>query len=206
MVYNEAGVYEVELSATDDCGNNTRNAREVLVAREVRAGDNISVEQEGNVVTISADVCGALDECQTVIDMKDDIDGKQDELTAGSNVQISNNVISATDTTYGNATTSEAGLMSAADKAKLDAMTPDDYLTCENVLDCESVSTALAGKQNTLTAGNHITIAQDGTISATGMTREEILTELGYTEIELSLTDRDNNSTTAMVLGCIVTE
>ncbi len=47
---------------------------------------------------------------------------KQDKLTAGSNITISGNTISATDTTYSNATTSTAGLMSAADKTKLNGI------------------------------------------------------------------------------------
>ena len=45
---------------------------------------------------------------------------KQGTLTAGSNITINGGTISATDTTYSNATTETAGLMSAADKAKLD--------------------------------------------------------------------------------------
>ncbi len=44
----------------------------------------------------------------------------------GTNVSISNGVISATDTTYGNATTSKSGLMSAADKVKLDSISATD--------------------------------------------------------------------------------
>lgn len=50
------------------------------------------------------------------------IAGKQDKLTAGANVTIEGTTISATDTTYGEATTSKAGLMSAADKAALDGV------------------------------------------------------------------------------------
>lgn len=46
---------------------------------------------------------------------------KQGTLTAGSNITISGNTISATDTTYSNATTETAGLMSAEDKTKLDS-------------------------------------------------------------------------------------
>lgn len=47
---------------------------------------------------------------------------KQDKLIAGSNIQIAEDgkTISATDTTYVDATTSTSGLMSAADKTKLD--------------------------------------------------------------------------------------
>lgn len=44
---------------------------------------------------------------------------KQDTLTAGENISITDLTISATDTTYSVATTSAPGLMSAADKAKL---------------------------------------------------------------------------------------
>lgn len=51
-----------------------------------------------------------------------DISGKQDKLTAGTNITISGNTISAKDTTYGNASASVAGLMSAADKTKLDGI------------------------------------------------------------------------------------
>lgn len=50
------------------------------------------------------------------------IAGKQDKLTAGANVTISGSTISAKDTTYGEATPSKAGLMSAADKGKLDGL------------------------------------------------------------------------------------
>ena len=52
--------------------------------------------------------------------------GKQATLTAGENITIADNsgdlTISATDTTYSAATTSAPGLMSAADKAKLDGI------------------------------------------------------------------------------------
>ena len=44
---------------------------------------------------------------------------KQDKLTAGNNITISNNTISAKDTTYAVATNSVDGLMSKTDKAKL---------------------------------------------------------------------------------------
>lgn len=50
------------------------------------------------------------------------IAGKQDKLTAGANVTISGSTINAKDTTYDEATTSKAGLMSAADKGRLDGI------------------------------------------------------------------------------------
>lgn len=51
-----------------------------------------------------------------------DISGKQDKLTAGTNITIDGNVISAKDTTYSDATQSAHGLMTAADKKKLDGI------------------------------------------------------------------------------------
>lgn len=50
------------------------------------------------------------------------IEGKQDALTAGANVTIDGATISATDTTYGEASATASGLMSAADKAALDGL------------------------------------------------------------------------------------
>lgn len=50
------------------------------------------------------------------------IAGKQDKLTAGANVTIDGATISATDTTYGEASATASGLMSAADKAALDGI------------------------------------------------------------------------------------
>lgn len=47
---------------------------------------------------------------------------KQDALTAGSNITISGGTISATDTTYSDATTSASGLMSSTDKTKLNGI------------------------------------------------------------------------------------
>lgn len=57
-----------------------------------------------------------------------DISGKQDKLTAGTNITISGNTISAKDTTYSDATQSTHGLMTAADKKKLDGMDLTKYL------------------------------------------------------------------------------
>ena len=51
-----------------------------------------------------------------------DISGKQDKLTAGTNVTIIGSTISAKDTTYSDATQSAHGLMTAADKKKLDGI------------------------------------------------------------------------------------
>lgn len=130
MKYDTAGVYEVPLSATDECANETVEEREVLVARNVIAGDNITLEQDGNNVTISADVCGALDECQTITDMQTEIEGKQDTLTAGQNITIENNVISSSGEEYtaGQNIQIENGVISATDTT----YTAGDNITIEN--------------------------------------------------------------------------
>lgn len=64
-----------------------------------------------------------------------DISGKQDKLTAGTNITISGSTISAKDTTYSNATQSSHGLMTAADKKKLDGMDLSQYLPLHGTAD-----------------------------------------------------------------------
>lgn len=56
---------------------------------------------------------------QTANDAMSTANAKQDALTAGANITISSNVISATDTTYGKATTAQNGLMSNKDREAL---------------------------------------------------------------------------------------
>lgn len=64
-----------------------------------------------------------------------DISGKQDKLTAGMNITISSSTISAKDTTYNDATQSAHGLMTAADKKKLDGMDLSKYLPLHGTAD-----------------------------------------------------------------------
>jgi len=83
--------------------------------------------------------------------------------TAGTNVQISDqNVISATDTTYSVATQSDAGLMSASDKTKLDGIATG----ANNYVLPEATAQVLGGVKQ----GTNVSIAADGTISATDTT------------------------------------
>lgn len=56
---------------------------------------------------------------QTANDAMSTANSKQDALTAGNNITISSNVISATDTTYSKATASQNGLMSTEDRSAL---------------------------------------------------------------------------------------
>ena len=64
-----------------------------------------------------------------------DVSGKQDKLTAGTNITISGSTISAKDTTYSDATQSAHGLMTAVDKKKLDGMDLSKYLPLHGTAD-----------------------------------------------------------------------
>lgn len=115
---------------------------------------------------------------------------KQDKLTAGSNISISSsNVISATDTTYGAATTSAAGLMSASDKTKLDGIATgaNNY----------TLPAATASTLGGVKVGSGLSVTSDGTLSATGgssggVTRNEAV------RFSYQSAVADNNSSTVI--------
>ena len=76
-------------------------------------------------------------------------------VKVGTNLSISNGVLSATDTTYGTATTSANGLMSSTDKIKLNTITTGaNKITVDSSLSSSStnpvqnkvINTALSGK------------------------------------------------------------
>lgn len=153
--------------------------------------------------------------------VNDGLAGKQDTLTAGDNITINNNRISATDTTYtaGENITITNNEISAqvptgdfveqsVFNEDMQAIADVDNDQCTRIGELEALGEELvimlADKQDKLTAGSHITIAQDGTISAEGMTRAEILAELGYNEIPMSTKDTNNVETKVMVLGRVV--
>ncbi len=82
---------------------------------------------------------------------------KQNKLTAGANIAIdASGVISAVDTTYSNATQSEAGLMSATDKTKLDGLS--NY----------TLPAASANDLGGIKVGSGLSIDASGILSATG--------------------------------------
>lgn len=87
--------------------------------------------------------------------------GKQDVLTAGQNIQIENSTISATDTTY----TAGAGLNLTGTEFSVDVTA---------IATQSDLTTGLATKQNTLTAGSNIQINND-TISATDTTYSDFV-------------------------------
>lgn len=102
------------------------------------------------------------------------IAGKQDKLTAGANVTIDGATISATDTTYGEATATASGLMSAADKAELDglatgATVPKKAETAGRLAEARTVS--ISGAVNgsaTWDGSNDLAIVVAGDTAAAG--------------------------------------
>lgn len=114
------------------------------------------------------------------------VDGKQDKLTAGDNVTIVNNVISArpqdlsdyaTKEEVTTALTEVESAITELSESKQDVLTAGSNITIEdNVISAshpdlsgfatkEEVQTGLSGKQDTLTAGDNISISGN-TISA----------------------------------------
>ena len=61
-------------------------------------------------------------------------------IKIGTNLSITNGVLSATDTTYSNATTTTAGLMSSSDKSKLDGLNASNYTSSSILPNYESNS------------------------------------------------------------------
>ena len=102
------------------------------------------------------------------------IAGKQDALTAGANVTIDGATISAKDTTYTEATTSKAGLMSAADKGRLDGLATGDTVpkkaeTAEKLAKARTVS--ISGAVNgsaTWDGSGDLSITVEGDSAAAG--------------------------------------
>lgn len=107
----------------------------------------------------------SLGKADTALQSHQDISGKQDKLTAGSNITITGTTISATDTTYSVATQSANGLMSSGDKTKLDGIatganktTVDTALstTSTNPVQNKVINTALGNKQDKITSTNKL--------------------------------------------------
>ena len=95
------------------------------------------------------------------------------ELVAGSNVTLTPDdtndkvTIAATDTTYSNATTSVAGLMSASDKTKLDGIATGAEVNQNAFSNVKVGSTTVAADSKTdtleLVAGDNVTLTPDAT-------------------------------------------
>lgn len=82
----------------------------------------------------------------------------QDKLTAGTNIAISGTTISATDTTYSDATTASDGLMSSTDKVKLNGI--------ESGANNYTLPIASTGSLGGVKVGTNLSIDSNGVLSA----------------------------------------
>ena len=143
------------------------DANGVLSAQGGTSGAQIDDTQASTTTVYSSSKCVStfaakedLEDVELVIsEAINDLEAnKQNILTAGANIQISaSGVISATDTTYSDATQSTAGLMSATDKTKLDGLS--NY----------TLPTASANDLGGIKVGSGLAIDASGVLSVSGM-------------------------------------
>lgn len=99
--------------------------------------------------------------------LNEQVASKQDKLTAGTNITISGNTISAKDTTYNDATQSTHGLMTAADKKKLDEMDLTKYLPLAGGVMTGDID--MQTNKRDILLGTHKATTSDGTVVAGGL-------------------------------------
>ena len=134
-------------------------------------------------------------------------DAKTDtlELVAGSNVTLTPDAtndkvtIAATDTTYSDATTSAHGLMSAADKTKLDGIASGAEVNQSAFSNVKVGSTTVAADTKTDTlelAGSNVTLTPDATNDKVtiGITASNVTTALGNTAVARATSDASGNN------------
>ena len=130
---------------------------------------------------------------------------KQDKLIAGSNIQIAEDgkTISATDTTYVDATTSTSGLMSATDKTKLDGVaTGAQVNTIETIKVNGNALTPDTNKAVLISTSNFFINSLDTTQNTFNAITESIdranmsISSSGENDISVSVSDSSHNMLT----------
>ena len=130
---------------------------------------------------------------------------KQDKLIAGSNIQIAEDgkTISATDTTYVDATTSTSGLMSATDKTKLDGVaTGAQVNTIETIKVNGNALTPDTNKAVLISTSNFFIDSLDTTQNTFNVITESIdsanmsIFSNGENDISVSVADSSHNMLT----------
>ena len=148
---------------------------EIEATGTVKSVNNIEPDEEGNVTLTASDVNAQEPlTAGTNITIEDNVISASGEpYTAGTNITIDDGVISATDTTYTagtNVSISNENVISATDTTYSAGngltLSGTEFSANTTVL---ATQNDLSGKQNTLTAGDNITISND-TISATDTT------------------------------------
>jgi hypothetical protein len=107
-------------------------------------------------------------------------------VKVGTNLSISNGVLSATDTKYSAATTSAAGLMSASDKTKLNGIATGATANTASTTSPKAAGTAAVGSETNYARGDHVHPAQTTITGNAG----------SATKVNNSLTLTKNNTNT----------
>lgn len=130
----------------------TDNGWEVLGSAQVKVDLSNYLKKDG----LLSETGTSTDNTMSQDAITKELEKKQNTLSAGNNITIENNVISATDTTYENATTETNGLMSSEDKSKLDGL--NNY----------SLPIASAETLGGVKIGENLNIDENGVVSASG--------------------------------------
>lgn len=169
--------------ATYASGNSQYQTAGIISAEDKRKLDQLSTQGEENQNAFSNVKVGST----TIA-----ADAKQDtlELVAGNNITITPDTtndkvtITATDTTYSEASTSVAGLMSTSDKTKLNGIATGAEVNQNAFSNVKVGSTTVSADAKTdtleLAAGSNITITPDSTndkitITATNTTYSDVV-------------------------------
>ena len=154
--------------ATSDMGSVTLTPGQYKSIDELSVGGNLTItiyfKSDGytsnyllkkpattDYVTIG-DINNNMEKIDTQMKANADlIETKQDKLGAGPNITIINNTISAKDTTYDVATQSANGLMSSADKKKLDGIAESTDLSLAFNESTNSLTVTVNGTSQTVT-------------------------------------------------------
>lgn len=148
------------LTTATESGDGLMSAFDKLKLDGIQAGAETNVQADWAVNDTASDAYIRNKPDLSVYATQTDLAGKQDTLTAGNNITITNNVISAT-----------AAPQEQADWTQSDSSAVD-YIKHKPDLSQYATQQDLSGKQDTLTAGQNITITNN-VISATAAPQEQ---------------------------------
>lgn len=93
MEFPRTGYKNLNLKTTDDCGNETRGVRQVVIVQNLLAGQYINVAESGDTATISADISADYYDKVQIHDLLADIDTVSFKVVASLPTQGLANVI-----------------------------------------------------------------------------------------------------------------
>lgn len=186
--------------------NHTTQIGNLEKAQDTMAGDIETIEDDlahvhdlvdgANELAVEAKE-NATAAQQTANDALSAVATKQDALTAGDNITIVNNTISATDTTYSRATTTANGLMSDEDRKQ---MVAGIYSPVEATADATSAGITFSKKVSAIDGSGYVIDSEDITIPAATTTAAGVMSSadkikldsIDVTAILSRLTDLEN--------------